>query len=90
MQFLIAVHRLVLIFLRDLIFKQAEMPLSSLDRPTVVEIQPLLRSVPHSSLSLFLFLIVSELLLLGVTQTRDSPGELYTVLKGEMHSILEG
>ncbi len=81
-------HRLVLNFLRDLIFKQAEMPLSSLDRPTVVEIQPLLRSVPHSSLSLFL--IVSELLLLGVTQTRDSPGELYTVLKGEMHSILEG
>lgn len=93
LQFLIIVNQLALIFLRDLIFKQAKMPLSSPDRPTVVEYQPLLPSVPHHS-SLILFLILSVLLLLGVmTQMMgDSPRELlYKVLKaGIMHSILEG
>ena len=79
-------NRLVLIFLRDLIFTQAEMPLSSLDRPAVVESQLLLRSVPHSSL----FLMLSVLLLLGVTQTWDSPKELCIALKDGMHNISEG
>ena len=83
-------NRLVLIFLRDLIFTQAEMPLSSLDRPAVVESQLLLRSVPHSSLFLVLFLMLSVLLLLGVTQTWDSPKELCIALKDGMHNISEG